>query len=270
MIKKAGRILIAGTGSGCGKTTVVCAILQALKSRGLDIASFKCGPDYIDPMFHSEIISTPCTNIDLYFTREALSKGLLLKHAAEFNVIEGVMGYYDGLSMQSAEASSWHMAQALSAPTILVVNGRGMALSAAAVVKGFQAMRTPNCIAGVIINRVSPMSYPQLKAVIEQECGVHVYGYMPSNEAFAGITLGYRKNGLALNGTQGRFALLDEFFQCGDVIRCGSAASADEGSAVFDTAAHDFCEHMKIHGANPAHGSAGIGLADQRNGKDSF
>ena len=183
MIKKAGRILIAGTGSGCGKTTVVCAILQALKNRGLDVASFKCGPDYIDPMFHSEIIGTPSTNLDLYFAGEELARGLFLKHSAELNVIEGVMGYYDGLSMQSTESSSWHVAQTLNAPAILIVNGRGMALSAAAVVKGFQAMRSSSGIAGVILNRVSPMTYPQLKAVIEQECSVHVYGYMPTNEA---------------------------------------------------------------------------------------
>lgn len=183
MIKKAGRILIAGTGSGCGKTTVVCAILQALKNRGLDVASFKCGPDYIDPMFHSEIIGTPSTNLDLYFAGKELARGLFLKHSAELNVIEGVMGYYDGLSMQSTESSSWHMAQTLNAPAILIVNGRGMALSAAALVKGFQTMRSPSSIAGVILNRVSPMSYPHLKAVIEQECSVHVYGYMPTNEA---------------------------------------------------------------------------------------
>jgi len=182
MRKQAGRILIAGTGSGCGKTTVVCAILQALKNRGLDIASFKCGPDYIDPMFHSEIIGTPSTNLDLYFAGEELARGLFVKHSAELNVIEGVMGYYDGLSMQSAESSSWHMAKTLEAPAILIVNGRGMALSTAAVIKGFQAMRTPGGIAGVILNRVSPMSYPQLKTVIEEECGVRVYGYMPTNE----------------------------------------------------------------------------------------
>ena len=185
MKKQAARMLIAGTGSGCGKTTVVCAILQALKNRGLDVASFKCGPDYIDPMFHGKIIGAECTNLDLYFAGEAMTRGLFLKHAAQLNLIEGVMGYYDGLSMESADSSSWHMAGALSAPAILVVNGRGMALSAAAVVKGFQAMKTPNGIAGVILNRVSPMSYPQLKAVIEQECGVHVYGYMPANEAFS-------------------------------------------------------------------------------------
>ena len=178
-------MLIAGTGSGCGKTTVVCAILQAIQNRGLDAAAFKCGPDYIDPMFHSEIIGTPSTNIDLFFAGERLARGLFLKHAAELNVIEGVMGYYDGLSMQSAHSSSWHVAQVLDAPAVLIVNGRGMALSAAAVIKGFQTMRTPHGIAGVILNRVSPMSYPQLKRVIEQECGVRVYGYMPANEAYS-------------------------------------------------------------------------------------
>ena len=182
MNKHAGRILIAGTGSGCGKTTVVCAILQAMKNRGLDIASFKCGPDYIDPMFHSEIIGAPSTNLDLYFAGETLARGLFLKHSAELNIIEGVMGYYDGLSMNSTESASWHVAQTLEAPAVLIVNGRGMALSVAAVIKGFQAMRTPHGIAGVILNRVSPMSYPQLKAVVEQECGVHVYGYLPTNE----------------------------------------------------------------------------------------
>ena len=182
MNKKAGRILIAGTGSGCGKTTVVCAILQALKNRGMDIASFKCGPDYIDPMFHSEIIGTPSTNLDLYFAGEEQTKGLFLKHSAALNVIEGVMGYYDGLSMQSAECSSWHVAKTLSAPTVLVVNAHGMALSAAAIIKGFQTMRTPDGIAGVILNHISPMTYPQLKTVIEQECGVRVYGYLPTDK----------------------------------------------------------------------------------------
>lgn len=185
MKKHAARVLIAGTGSGCGKTTVVCAILQALQNRGCDLASFKCGPDYIDPMFHSEILGTKSTNLDLFFGDEALVRGLFVKHAAALNVIEGAMGYYDGLSMTSSEASGWHMAKALSAPAVLVVNGRGMALSAAAVIRGFQAMRMPSGVAGVILNRVSPMIYPQMKAAIEQECGIRVYGYLPENEAFS-------------------------------------------------------------------------------------
>lgn len=183
MRKRAGRILIAGTGSGCGKTTMACAMLQALKNRGLDVASFKCGPDYIDPMFHSEIIGAPSANLDLYFAGEELARGLFLKHSEQLNVIEGVMGYYDGLSMESTEASSWHVSRVLSAPAILIANARGMALSVAAVVKGFQAMRSPSGIAGVILNRISSMTYPQLKAVVERECGVQVYGYLPASEA---------------------------------------------------------------------------------------
>lgn len=179
MIKAAPRLLIAGTGSGCGKTTVVCAILQALKNRGEAVASFKCGPDYIDPMFHSEIIGAQSTNIDLFFSDEEQARALFLKHAADVNIIEGVMGFYDGMAMDSERASAHHVAKVLNAPAILVVNARGMALSAAAVVKGYLELRRPSGIVGVILNHVSPMSYPLIKTAIERECGVRVYGYMP-------------------------------------------------------------------------------------------
>ena len=67
MLSAAPRMMIAGTGSGCGKTTAVCAVLQALKDRGCNVAAFKCGPDYIDPMFHTEVIGTPSANLDLFF-----------------------------------------------------------------------------------------------------------------------------------------------------------------------------------------------------------
>ena len=180
MIKHAPRLLIAGTGSGCGKTTTVCAILQALKNRGYAVSSFKCGPDYIDPMFHSEIIGAQSTNIDLFFSGEVQARSLFAKHAADKNIIEGVMGFYDGMSMDSEKASSHHVAQVLDAPAILVVNGRGMALSAAAVVKGYLELRRPSGIAGVIFNNVSAMTYPLLKAAVEKECGVKVCGYMPN------------------------------------------------------------------------------------------
>ena len=180
MRKDAARLLIAGTGSGCGKTTAACAILQALVNRGEDVAAFKCGPDYIDPMFHAEIIGAESANIDLFFAGEDIAKALFLRSASDLNIIEGVMGYYDGLSTDSPEASSWHVAEAIEAPTLLVVNARGMALSAAAVVRGYLSLRTPSRIAGVLLNHVSPMVYPQLKAAIEAECGVRVYGYLPA------------------------------------------------------------------------------------------
>ena len=180
MLRNLPRLLIAGTGSGCGKTTLVCAILQALKNRGCAVASFKCGPDYIDPMFHSEVIGAPSANIDLFFSDEATACALFARHAADLNLIEGVMGYYDGLSMDDPRASAWDVARTLEVPVVLVVNVRGMALSAAAVVKGYQALRSPDNIAGVILNRATPMSYPGLKRAIERECGIPVYGYLPA------------------------------------------------------------------------------------------
>ena len=179
MIKAAPRLLIAGTGSGCGKTTVTCALLQAIKLRGCQVGAFKCGPDYIDTMFHSEIIGVGSANIDLYLAGESAARTLFARHALRYNVIEGVMGYYDGLSMTSDEASSWHVAGALDAPAVLIVSARGMALSASAVVKGFQALRTPSRIAGVIFNHVNGMIYPGLRDAVERECGVKAYGYLP-------------------------------------------------------------------------------------------
>lgn len=179
MRKNAPRLLIAGTGSGCGKTTMMCAILRALKDRGHGVASFKCGPDYIDPMFHREIIGAPGANIDLFFCGEAQARALFAGRAGDLNVIEGVMGYYDGLSMDSPQASAWHVARALSAPAVLVVNARGMALSTAAVVKGYLALRKPSGIAGVLLNNASEATFPGYRAAIERECGMKVYGYLP-------------------------------------------------------------------------------------------
>ena len=179
MIKAAPRLVIAGTGSGCGKTTTVCAILQALKNRGMAPMSFKCGPDYIDPMFHTSIIGVDSANLDIFFAGEEGVRTAFLRHAADVNLIEGVMGMYDGISMGSDESSSYHVARTLSAPVVLVVNVRGMALSAAAVVRGYMTLRQPNVVRGVIFNKVSPMTYPSLKKVVEDECGIPVLGYMP-------------------------------------------------------------------------------------------
>ena len=179
MIKPAPRVVIAGTGSGCGKTTTVCAILQALKNRGLSPMSFKCGPDYIDPMFHSGIIGVDSANLDIFFAGEAGVRSAFVRHAADVNVVEGVMGLYDGLAMDSDVSSSYHLARVLDAPVVLVLNVRGMALSAAAAVKGYMTLRSPNVVRGVIFNKVSPMTYPSLSKVVEKECGIPVLGYLP-------------------------------------------------------------------------------------------
>ena len=131
------RIMIAGSGSGCGKTTVTCAILKALSDRGLHVGAFKCGPDYIDPMFHSRILHDPSTNLDSFFFDENTLRALLAKNAAgkDISIIEGVMGYYDGLGLTTGKASSAEIAQITQTPVILILNAKGAALSLLAVIR---------------------------------------------------------------------------------------------------------------------------------------
>ena len=177
------RLLLCAPASGGGKTTVTCAILQALVNRGLAPASFKCGPDYIDPMFHSEIIGAKSRNLDLFFCGENLARQLLWENGRDcgVSVIEGVMGYYDGVAM-GTQASAYHLAQATVTPAVLVLDGRGMGLSAAAAVKGIRDFRADSGIAGVILNRISPMLYPRLRDAIQGETGVKAYGFLPERK----------------------------------------------------------------------------------------
>ena len=134
MVTTLPRVLIAGTNSGCGKTTLVCGILQALQNRGEPISSFKCGPDYIDPMFHNSVLGIRCRNLDLQLFDENTLR-CLLSRSEGTAIIEGVMGYYDGVGV-SAEASSYTVAKAAGAPTVLVVNARGACHSILAAISG--------------------------------------------------------------------------------------------------------------------------------------
>lgn len=176
------RIMLAGVSSGCGKTTVTCAILQALVNRGLRLHAFKCGPDYIDPMFHENVIGTKGSNLDPFFYDENTLKNLLAKRAnqAEFSVLEGVMGYYDG-SLHSTQYSTYDVARITDTPVVLVVDAKGMAFSVTAILKGFLTLVPDSKICGVIFNRVSPASYQVLKTVAEEQFAdrVRVLGYLP-------------------------------------------------------------------------------------------
>ena len=177
------RVLIAGTGSGCGKTTVACAVLQALVNRRLKTGAFKCGPDYIDPMFHSKIIGAECRNLDLFFLKENTVKYLLCKNAAgkDISVIEGVMGYYDGLGCTSTEASAYHLAKMTKSPVILVLNAKGASLSILATLQGFLDFCPDSGIRGVILNQCSASVYDALSAeIIRRFDGkVKPLGYLP-------------------------------------------------------------------------------------------
>lgn len=172
--------MIAGASSGSGKTTVVCALLQYLVGSGINVSSFKCGPDYIDTMFHKEVIGAPSYNLDSYFMDDETLKYLFCKNSADVSVIEGVMGFYDGINF-SERASSYEISQITDTPVILVIDARGMGNSVGAVIRGFLNYKKNN-IKGVIFNRVSVPVYEKLKPVCIAE-GVRPLGCLPFNEA---------------------------------------------------------------------------------------
>ena len=181
MEQKVPRLVLAGTNSGCGKTTVTCAVLQALVSRGLRVGAAKCGPDYIDPMFHSRIIGAKSSNLDAFFFDPDTLRYLLARNArgCDVTVIEGVMGYYDGLGLTSTRASTYEVARETQSPVVLVVNARGAALSALAAVEGFLHFAPDSGIRGVILNGCSAMSYGPLARELENRLGVRACGYLP-------------------------------------------------------------------------------------------
>ena len=178
------RILLAAGSSGSGKTLITCGLLEALVERGLKTASFKCGPDYIDPMFHSRVIGTKSRNLDTFFTGSEVTKYLLTRNArdCEIAVMEGVMGFYDGVAGTTTTASAYDLAKVTDTPVILIVNSRGMSVFLAAYVKGFLEYKKDSHIKGVIFNQMSPMLYPRMKKLLEEELGVAVLGYVPKVE----------------------------------------------------------------------------------------
>lgn len=185
-MKKIPRLLIGGTNSGCGKTTVVCGILSALRQMGCKAASCKCGPDYIDPMFHSQVFGIPSQNLDLFFSDKEQINYLLADNSkdADITIIEGVMGFYDGMQMDSPEASSYELAKETHTPVVLVVNAKGMALSVVPIIKGFLEYQKDHTVKGVILNGVTKMTGKMLAEVIEKELPVKVYGCIPKLTEF--------------------------------------------------------------------------------------
>lgn len=175
------RIMIAAPKSGSGKTTVTCGILQICKNYEEKVSACKCGPDYIDPMFHEKILDVPSKNLDTFFTGEEKTKELLLqgREENELVVMEGVMGLYDGLGGIREEGSSYHLAKVTDTPIVLIVDAKGMGRSILAVIAGFLAYDTAHLIGGIVLNRISKSYYTMLKPLIEEELPVKVMGYVP-------------------------------------------------------------------------------------------
>lgn len=174
--------MIAGTNSGCGKTTVTLGILHLLVKKGLKSASFKVGPDYIDPGHHKAFTGKPGSNIDSWLMSKETINFLVAKSLkqADIGVIEGVMGLYDGISGEDyPEGSSAHIAEMLEIPTVLVINAKGMAQSIVALINGFTEHGKNIRFLGVILNFIgSSHHYEILKQLIEARCNLPCFGFI--------------------------------------------------------------------------------------------
>lgn len=181
---KINRFMIAAPKSGSGKTMITCALLQLLKASGKNVLSYKCGPDYIDPMFHKKVLGVPSKNLDTFFTDEKTTVQLFLDERADgdFAVLEGVMGLYDGLGGIYEQGSSYHLAKVTQTPIILVVDAKGMGKSVLALIAGFLQYDTYHLIKGVLLNRMSKGYYDIIKSLIEKELSVKVVGYFPEQK----------------------------------------------------------------------------------------
>lgn len=190
------RIVIAAPKSGSGKTLVSIALMKALSNSGKKVAAFKCGPDYIDPLFHKKILDVPSKNLDLFFTDEATTRRLFCDgNESDISIIEGVMGLFDGVAGYTDEASTYQLASVLESPVILVVNAKGAGRSVVAEIKGFVALDEKKLIKGVILNNLPESLYDALKPLVESECGVSVLGFLPTmselhvESRYLGLTL---------------------------------------------------------------------------------
>lgn len=196
------RLVVAGTASGVGKTTVTLGILAALRKRGRRAQPFKVGPDFIDPSHHQAATGRPSRNLDGWLLGAHLNRSIFARAAAdaEISIIEGMMGLFDGSSPVDEVGSTAELAKQLNAPVLLVVDGSAMARSAAAMVAGYARFDPALRVAGVLFNRVSSDGHYQLlKAAVEQETDVIPLGYLRPDPT---VTIVERHLGLVMPGDE--------------------------------------------------------------------
>lgn len=188
--------MIAAPRSGSGKTTITCGLLSALKAQGMKPCSFKCGPDYIDPMFHRTVLDIPSGNLDTFFTDDDTTRRLFAsEYTGDIAVIEGVMGLFDGVGGTEEIGSSYDLARTLECPIILVVDGKGAAKSLIAEIRGFLDYDTHHLIKGVILNRTNAAFGSIIGELIQQELHIKYLGSFPVNDD---VELSSRHLGLVL------------------------------------------------------------------------
>ncbi len=188
------RLVVAATGSGAGKTTVTVALIAALRARGLKVAVFKCGPDYLDPTYHRRAAGVTSHNLDGWMMghRAVLATFARATHDFDIAIIEGMMGLFDSATPTGDQGSTAEIAKWLRAPVLLVVDACGMARSIAAMATGYARFDAALKVAGVICNRIGSLGH--LDILREASCEVPVVGGLPmtSELAFPERHLGLR------------------------------------------------------------------------------
>jgi len=202
------RIVIAGTHSGCGKTTIASGVMAALAARGLKVQPFKVGPDFIDPSHHTKICGRISRNLDPFMMRKegCIDTFMRATVGADIAVIEGVMGMYDGMD-GTDEASTAHVARILDAPVILVVDAKGMSRSVHALIDGYRRYDTSIVFSGVIFNRTGSLRH---RTMIESSLTIPAFGYVPRKET---MVVESRHLGLKMaheSGKMGEFGTIIE------------------------------------------------------------
>ncbi len=195
------RIVIAGTHSGCGKTTIASGIMAALTRRGLKVQPFKVGPDFIDPSHHTRICGRISRNLDPYMMGEkgCIETCVHASEGADIAVIEGVMGLYDGID-GSDMASTAHVARILQAPIVLVVDAKGMSRSVLALIDGYRRYDPSLSFCGVILNRIGSSRH---RSMIEPALTIRSFGFIPRKEELAiesrhlGLKMAHESGGMS-------------------------------------------------------------------------
>jgi len=179
------RLVVAGTASGVGKTTVVVGLIGALRARGLRVAVFKCGPDYLDPTYHGRAAGSPCHNLDGWMMGKEAVLATFRRgaHGADIAIVEGVMGLFDGASPTSEEGSTAEIAKWLQAPVLLVVDTRGMARTVAAIARGFSDFDRALALRGIVCNRVGSRGH--LDLLRRTEASPPIVGGLPVESRYA-------------------------------------------------------------------------------------
>jgi cobyrinic acid a,c-diamide synthase len=244
-------IVIAGTHSGCGKTTIACGIMAALTARGLKVQPFKTGPDFIDPSHHTRICGRTSRNLDPFMMGEqgCIDTFIRATTGADIAVIEGVMGLYDGIDGTDFSSTA-HVARILNAPVILVVDIKGMSRSVQALIKGYREFDTTISIAGVILNRVGSLRH---RRMIDGSVSLPTLGWIPKRED---IALESRHLGLKMaheTGSMTAFgSVIEEFCDLEALIALAKKEPASTA-------------HKKVTGSESqqqAHATIGVALDD--------